>query len=587
MSLSCELGRSNGLKKFAWLLALIFSLWAGQVHAADLTFTKFHSDITVKTDASIVVTETMTADFTTDHHGIYRTIPYKFQTLNGGQASIPIKIDAVKRDGRTDQYSTTNNEKDLTLKIGDPNTSISGSHEYTIVYTAQVAVNFFADHDELYWNASGTTWDAPVSNISATIHLPGNFTAEQVTTACYTGPTGSTDKNCQQSHTSSTATFSSDDYLTVVVGWPVGVVTKPTNFDQLRAAGTSTTSSLTKGLHGWMLSLNIFLPLAALAIMFYLWWTRGRDPGQHRTIIAQYDPPDQLRPAELYGLLHERVSASALPATIVDLAVRGYLKILQTESKKMLGLSHKDEYILRSLKAPDEKLREFERDLLVTLFAEKLFPANDNDLRMADLKKRKYTSNPFTPIFSSAMSPVVDDGYFQGHPTKVRILWVVGGVVVGGLGGLLVGGNVPLFGLIATGLIVIFFANAMPRRTAKGVEAAWIGHGFKLFLAAAEKYRIKWQERKNIFETFLPYAMIFGIADKWSKALGDVTTTNPTWYEGQPGMAFNTMVFWGAMSSFGSSVNASVVSAAASGSSGFGGGGFSGGGGGGGGGGGW
>lgn len=142
-------------------------------------------------------------------------------------------------------------------------------------------------------------------------------------------------------------------------------------------------------------------------------------------------------------------------------------------------------------------------------------------------------------------------------------------------------------GGILAGLIVMAFIPAMPQRSMLGAEAAWIGHGFRLFIEKAEQYRIKWQERENIFETFLPYAMVFGIADKWSKAFRDVTMTNPTWYEGQLGSSFNTMVFWGAMSNFGSTINTSVVSAAASGSSGFGGGGFSGGGGGGGGGGGW
>ena len=586
--------RSNGMKLLLIGLLVGLGISAVPAHATDLSFTKFNSDITVNTDASISVAETMTVDFSSPLHGIYRNIPFRFATLSGGQASIPIAVSNVTQDNQPVKYVLSTVGNDVRIKIGDPNKTITGSHIYTITYAAQVATNFFADHDELYWNVTGDQWDAPLTNISATVKLPLSFATAQVTTTCYTGSQGSTAQNCQQSHDTISATFSANDFLTIVVGWPKGVVTKPANFDQLRAAGTQTPSPFTSALKGWWLVANILLPLLALVVMFQLWWTRGRDPGKRRTIVAQYDPPDGLRPVELYCLMHERAPVKALAATIVDLAVRGYVKIIQTEKSTMLGMSHKDDYILRSLKAPDSKVRPFERELLELLFVEHLYPASkndlppvsNNDLRWSDLKGRKYTSDPFASIFRQIVDQVISAGYFQGNPSKVRGRWVLGGVVVGGLGGLALFIGVPLVGLILAGLIVLIFSGAMPRRTAKGVEATWVGHGFKLFLEKAEKYRIQWQEREYIFETFLPYAMIFGIADKWSRALSDVVKTNPTWYEGQPGTVFNTMVFWGAMSSFGNSVNTSVVSAAASGGSGFSGG-SSGGGGGGGGGGGW
>lgn len=585
---------SNGVKKVLWMLVVIVGFVALPAHAADLSFTKFNSDITVNTDASISVVETMTVDFSSPLHGIYRNIPFRFSTLSGGQASIPIAVSNVTQDSQPVPYALSTVGNDVKIKIGDSSKTVSGSHEYTISYTAQAATNFFSDHDELYWNVTGTDWDAPVTNITSTVRLPSTFLADRIQTACYTGPPGSTAQNCQRTHTASQADFGSQEFLTIVVGWPTGAVTKPADYDRLRAAGTQTPSPFTSAVKGWWLVANILLPLLALVVMFQLWWTRGRDPGKHRTIVAQYDPPDGLRPVELYCLMHERAPAKALAATIVDLAVRGYIKIIQTEKSTMLGLSHKDDYILRSLKAPDSDVRPFERELLELLFVEHLYPASkndlrpisNNDLRLSDLKKRKYTNDPFAPIFRQIVQQVVTAGYFQGNPSTVRGLWVLGGVLMGGLGGLALYIGWPLVGLIAAGLIVLIFSGAMPRRTTKGVETTWVGHGFKLFLEKAEKYRIQWQERENIFEAFLPYAMIFGIADKWSKALSDVVKTNPTWYEGQPGAAFNTMVFWGAMSSFGSSVNTSVVSAAASGSSGFSGG-SSGGGGGGGGGGGW
>lgn len=588
---------SNGVKWAIFFLIVIFTIGLARPSlAADLSFTKFASDIVVKNDASIVVTETIMAEFGTPHHGIFRKVPYSYTTLDGGQASIPITIISVTQDGQPATYQISNDNFDVIAKIGDPNVTIAGTHTYVLLYQAEAAVNFFDDHDELYWNATGDQWDAPLSNITSTVQFDNTVVDTNSAppgigdTACFTGVIGSTLTNCEHSAVGSVAHFSSQEFLTIVAAWPKGFVTKPSNYDELRQAGTSEPTVVMEQFSGWRLAVNIFLPLATVIGMWWFWRTHGRDPGQHRTIIAQYDPPDGLRPAEVCTIMHEHAPAKALSATLVDLAVRGYIKIIEEPGTKFLHMVNRTDYALRSLKELDSGLRPYERDLLSILFEDHLFPSPDNEIRVADLKKRKYTTDPFAPIFRSVASSVVAGGYFHSNPATIRGLTLVVGLLIAGAGGgaLIYGFPLPgAIGLVFSGLIIALFSKAMPQRTAKGVEAAWVGHGFKLFLAKAEKYRIKWQERQGIFEQFLPYAMIFGVAEKWSKALAPIVTAPPSWYQGQPGSTFNTLVFWSAMSNFSGSISVSTVSAAASGSSGFGGGGFSGGGGGGGGGGGW
>ena len=129
-------------------------------------------------------------------------------------------------------------------------------------------------------------------------------------------------------------------------------------------------------------------------------------------------------------------------------------------------------------------------------------------------------------------------------------------------------------------MIVIGFGMIMPRRTEKGAQADWQLKGFKLYLSTAEKYRLQWQEKENIFETFLPYAMALGVAEKWSKTFADVNLPPPSWYSGTG--TWSSIYAWQALSSFNSSLSSATVP-----SSGGSSGGFSGGGGGGGGGGSW
>ena len=131
----------------------------------------------------------------------------------------------------------------------------------------------------------------------------------------------------------------------------------------------------------------------------------------------------------------------------------------------------------------------------------------------------------------------------------------------------------------------------MQKRTEEGHVLFRRIKGFKLYLDKAEKYRQRFLEKENLFEKFLPYAIVFGITREWIKKMKDIygekyfATYHPVWFYGAGIASFNADSFSEAMNSVSTNM-ASTMSSSPS-SSGTGGGGFSGGGGGGGGGGGW
>jgi uncharacterized membrane protein len=131
----------------------------------------------------------------------------------------------------------------------------------------------------------------------------------------------------------------------------------------------------------------------------------------------------------------------------------------------------------------------------------------------------------------------------------------------------------------------------MPRRSEKGTAALEHAVGFQEYLEKAEKYRLQWQEKEKVFESFLPYAMVFGVVAQWTKAFSSMDMKPPDWYEGSAFTAghFNAVAFGSMMRGLDSSVGQAMSAKPqeSSGGSGFSGGGHSGGGGGGGGGGSW
>ncbi len=68
------------------------------------------------------------------------------------------------------------------------------------------------------------------------------------------------------------------------------------------------------------------IPIAAAFYMFWLGWTKGGDPEQDSATV-QYEPPENLTPAECGALLDNAVALRCIAATIVDLCVSGYLAI--------------------------------------------------------------------------------------------------------------------------------------------------------------------------------------------------------------------------------------------------------------------
>ena len=145
---------------------------------------------------------------------------------------------------------------------------------------------------------------------------------------------------------------------------------------------------------------------------------------------------------------------------------------------------------------------------------------------------------------------------------------------------------------VATLVLFVAFAQAMPKRTRKGVEARAWALGFEEFAGRVEADKLEMDRRRNVFESLLPYAMALGVAEKWAKRFEGIYAAGgaPGWYVvgGSHHTGFSTIAFERSLqSSMTHAAQSMKSSPRSSGSSGSGGGGSSGGGGGGGGGGSW
>ena len=544
----------------------------------------FRADIAIRSNGNLNIVEAIDVDFAgLQKHGIFRVIPTRYRYDDSRDRLYGIFVHGVTdATGRALIYQVSKGDAATEIKIGDPGRTVSGRQSYRISYTITGALNTFADHDELYWNVNGDKWDVPMSIVGASVAGPTGA-IQRVT--CFQGAAGSTEP-CAPLNSASGADFKATrplpagEQLTIVTALKPGAVavSAPDLVDRPRGiVDYFSTSPVAIGIAAAVL-------VGGLWLVGWLWWTRGRDRGAIRgAIVPEYEPPAKLRPAQLGVLVDETADPRDLIATIVDLAVRGYLVITEHAKHGLFG--HAD-WTLDKKKSADDLL-PYERRLFEGLFA-----AGDSVL-LSSLK------GIFAPTLTGAekllYADATEHGWFVADPGRVRTVYAGLGCVTAlvGIGLVFLLGRSFGWGfagaaLVPVGIALLVMNRAMPARTATGSALLAQTLGFKRYMDTAETDRAKFAEKEGLFTVYLPYAVMFASVDRWMRAFAGLDTAQAvsSFYVGSGPLT--ALSFSNGFESFSSSLASTVVSTpAGSGGSGFSGGGSSGGGGGGGGGGSW
>jgi uncharacterized membrane protein YgcG len=559
------------------------------------TILNFHTDISVLSDSTVNIAETIQYDFGTNQkHGIFRDIPVSYRTQTGYYSSITLKnITVTDENGNPYTYSLSSKGSDKEIKIGDANRLITGVHIYRIGYTVERAIGYFDSFDEIYWNATGNEWLVPILSSSATVKLPVPLSANSLRSSCYYGPFGATTQ-CTPGITSlpdgtvESVTFVSpiglNSYsgLTVAVGFPKGIVHEPTAF---------------QGFTSFVLdNLILLLPILVFIVMFVLWWIKGRDPRGSGVIVAEYDTPDGLTPLEISGILKTKLGQAPISAEIIYLAVQGYIKITRLETKKFLTTVV--DYQIDLIKNYTDGANDFDKRIIEGIFPP-LISVAPATKKLSELENVFYKSLP--PIKNTVFDSLTTKGYYQKNPQTVigpyHFAFIAFVSVAYLLSYFKVTTNNSNFSLelvpilVISTLIVIGFGSIMPKKTPYGAQTKDRILGLKEYLQIAEKDRINFHDapEKNpqLFEKLLPYAMALGVEKDWAKEFEAIYNVQPSWYnDPYHNGAFNAVILTSSLGHF-SNAAGGALGTAPGGASGSGGGGFSGGGGGGGGGGSW
>ncbi len=526
-------------------------------------------------DGAIRVTTDLDFDFADDEgHGPYVTLPTR-QRIEGDPdhwRSFEITdITAASASGAPADVETDTDGGVLSIRVGDEDQEVTGVQSYRIGYTISGVVNpdvAASNLDEINWSIIGAQWQVPINDVSVT--LTGPAPAERV--ACFVGEDLASP--CSQAPVpGNPATYAVDaldreEPLQIVAGYPVGtfVGAEPTLTKRYHPGNVIPLTPLSGTLGGALLLGGVAgLIVAARRVgrdRQYVAAAYGYAPGDgagsddagrkmaanrpatRQPVAVQFSPPKQARPGELGTLTDETADTEDITATIVDLAVRGFLRIEEIPSAELTEKEQKskadapERYRLVKL-APPGELVDYEQAIYDPLFADGDSPT------MAELGTGGRLLKAGVEGKKALHKRVAADlNWFRIDPSRARGIWlgVGAGITVVGIAltlalGFGLGLGVVGIAIFLVGLATMATTSVAASRTPDGVAMLQQALGFKLYLTTAEAEQLRFEEGEDIFSRYLPYAIAWGCAERWAEIfqhLADrgVELAEPTWLVG-------------------------------------------------------
>lgn len=543
----------------------------------------YNVEVEVNSDNVLDVSETITAYFHEEKHGIYRKIPLVAQIDSVSNKSVAPKyvsdisyISVTDEKGKAIEYEKSIEGENLELKIGEGDKTLKGKHTYIIKFNYDIGDDKNKEYDELYYNIIGHEWDTAISNITFEVHMPKDF-----------------DKN----NVSVTTGLSDSEALDEQVSYSIDGNTIKGKVNALfipPGMGVTIRAKLPEGyFYGFKDEKNVDLTLLyeifiVLSLLLFIGWGRNK----RIYVSEEISLPENLNPAEAGYLLEGSIKSRHAVSLIMYWANKGYLNISNDLN---------NDFVLTKLKEVDTEMKDYEKLMFNKLFEER-----------ATVTAKELENNFYSTVSTVNASIIEYHGKKLYTKTGVLAQWV--SFIFAGLStGLMVGKTVGIYDFssyagMAAGIITFVFTLIFAatigylvqtsRRKSKlmlissivicmfslsiigkvvvdytsdfeayvsAISAfvciilgayskrrtdqynSWLSKlmDFNNYIQMKESVGFKNQIEVNklyIYEV-LPYAYAFGLSKEWTDKLSNISSPLPTWFNNQNNENFSLMYF--------------------------------------------
>lgn len=604
------------------LIALIF-IGTGRSKAGSLYLNKLDFDVQINNDGSMDVTETWNIDISSTNT-LYKTFETDSSKYNGitnvtvKEIAYGIEEPFIKTDEwayhvtKGYYYGTENEDDDFEIGWGVGLDNSTATRTYKISYTVKDAITKYNDYSELYWQFIGKDFEVSAKKINGTITLPFNVSNKEDIkvwghTEGLNGTIYATDNNKIEFELEN---FKSGRFVEIRTLFPTDLIInsgRTKNTEILQTAIKEETkwadqanarrerqewidNNLPIIIVGTILLVNLILIIIFIIKMIkYIKKLSSLKKYEPEVKLKYFrDMPDEnATPAEAQRILDMKTTmytpsnfGKIFSATILDLALKGYIKIEQEKNEK-----GKDKIKIIFIKDIDDKLKSDEKHIFEFL---KKAANNENEITLKDLEKyiRNHSTatesllkNNYSKTEKQLKSEKIIDGQIQKEYkkyTNIKVGYILATIFL--LCFTFIIFIIPIIFLIINAVLCGRITKKLNVLTQKGVDLKEKWKGLKKYMEDFSLLDKREVPELAIWEKYLVYATAFGIAEKVIKQLKIVypnfeEITNGLTTYSYMGIIMNTNF----SSSFSHSITSSMSSAYSSGYGG--GGGFSGGGG--------
>ena len=570
-------------------------------------------DITETWDIRIKETNTLYKSFKTDYNKYSNITNVTVKDITNGRNNKFIKNNNWEYHVQKGYYYGTKNEEgDFEIGWGVGLDNSSATKKYEISYKVQDAITKYNDYSELYWQFVGKEFEINSNKITGTIYLPSNvLDKEDIKVWGHTedlnGTIYVTDTNKFEFEINN---FRSGRYVEVRTLFPTQLISNSgriKNTDILQTAINEETKWANNANSRRerkeffrkavpIIIVTICLAINILLIIIYIkkaikYYKKNKKLNKYMptTKLEYYrDLPDEnSTPGEALKTLDVSISTftpmnfgKVFSATMLDLSLKGYLEIKQKKNQK-----GKDIIQIDILKESDNKIKSDESRIL-----EFIKEASKGKCSITLKELENYIKNHSTTtdlllkdVYGKVNKQLIDENIVDIEIQKeykkykesqtyyiLSIIFLLCFTFIAFL--------IPVIIFVVNAILCGKVAKKLNVLTQKGIDMKEQWKGLKKYMEDFSILDRREVPELIIWEKYLVFATVFGIADKVIKQLKIVY---PNLDEMTNGIAtftyMNLMINTDFSSSFTKSINSSISSAYSSGSGA--GGGFSGGGG--------
>lgn len=311
---------------------------------------------------------------------------------------------------------------------------------------------------------------------------------------------------------------SSSATLTVVAEMPKGTINPPFT--------TKLIKLLTDVKNIWWIAIAIILPTITFFVMlFFLLYQKRRQkidiPDKESS-----NPPMAIPPAVVGVLFNQKVGSREIAATLIDLAMRGDIVILDQDRGFAFGKG-----------LFDQRLLGFEKLLLSKIFKRN---TTSDQQEIEQRINNHFYSKKISLVSAGIYSLATRLGYFKSNPRNTHAKYRLFGIAffllaLGGFALNLIYFSSPTYivffwiGMMVSALVVAFMAGNMPIRTAIGQEVLSNWLAFRKYLTNPEPI-VYSHDVEEIFQKYLPYAIVMNCEASWAKRFREHNFMVPDWF---------------------------------------------------------